>query len=163
MTQPDRPQVMDPAQNPTLLRQAAQTGANWFYWIAGLSMVNAVILACGGRISFIMGLSYTYFAVGFFSEFGQAGPALSLCGAAAISGIFALIGYQAVHLKLWAWVTGILLYVSDGVIYYLLEDYWSTGFHGLALFFIISGWSCMNRLKKLEGGSVRTSPQVNEN
>ena len=125
-------------------------------------MLNAVILACGGGVSFIMGLSYTYFAIGFFSEFGQAEPVLSLCGAAIISGFFTLIGYQAVHLQLWAWITGVLLYVLDGVIYYLLEDYWSTGFHGFALFFIISGWSCLNRLKKLEAGSVRTSPQATE-
>src|SRR5690349_21130602 len=34
-------------------------GANWFYWIAGLSLVNSAIFAFGGQVSFILGLSYT--------------------------------------------------------------------------------------------------------
>jgi hypothetical protein len=150
MTPPTSLSPADPVRDPAVLRAAAQSGAKWFYWIAALSMINAVILAWNGNISFIMGLSYTYFVLGFFSQFGPAGPALSLLAAAAISAIFALIGHQAFQLKHEAWIIGILLYAIDGGIYCLFGDYWSAAFHGVALFFIISGWGCLDRLKKLE-------------
>ena len=44
--------------DPVTLAQL-KNGANWFYWIAGLSLVNSAIFAFGGHVSFIAGLAYT--------------------------------------------------------------------------------------------------------
>ena len=41
-----------------------KSGANWFYWIAGLSLVNSAIYAFGGDISFILGLAATQMVEG---------------------------------------------------------------------------------------------------
>ena len=42
-----------------LLFQQGANGANWFYWIAGLSLINSVITLVGGKISFVLGLAVT--------------------------------------------------------------------------------------------------------
>ena len=33
-----------------------KSGANWFYWIAGLSLINSAIFVFGGNVNFIAGL-----------------------------------------------------------------------------------------------------------
>ena len=40
---------------------AGQSGANWFYWVAGLSIVNSIMQHLGGGVFFIMGLGVTSF------------------------------------------------------------------------------------------------------
>ena len=46
------------ADNDDLLRRA-KSGANWFYWIAGLSLINSIVFLFGGNLSFIAGLGIT--------------------------------------------------------------------------------------------------------
>src|SRR5438105_1901125 len=41
-----------------LLRQL-RSGANWFYWIAGLSLLNAVVSLAGATFSLALGLGIT--------------------------------------------------------------------------------------------------------
>ena len=36
-----------------------KSGADWFFWIAGLSIINSIILLAGGQWSFIVGLGIT--------------------------------------------------------------------------------------------------------
>src|SRR5215467_594743 len=70
--QPENPQAAGAAQpyltfggNADVASEAAicvartQSGANWFFWIAGLSLVNSVILMVGGKWSFLAGLGVT--------------------------------------------------------------------------------------------------------
>ena len=40
-------------------RSAFLSGANWFFWIAGLSLVNSLIILFSGEWSFIVGLGAT--------------------------------------------------------------------------------------------------------
>src|SRR5438477_10996020 len=52
-------------QNTQLLYQAmryktlARSGANWFYWIAALSLLNSIIFFTGSNFSFFVGLGLT--------------------------------------------------------------------------------------------------------
>ena len=41
------------------LERAVSGGASWFYWIAGLSLVNSAIVLFGGQWNFIVGLGVT--------------------------------------------------------------------------------------------------------
>ena len=34
-------------------------GANWFYWIAGLSVVNSIMFIAGANFQFVVGLGVT--------------------------------------------------------------------------------------------------------
>lgn len=38
------------------LQKRANSGAGWFFWIAGLSVVNSAISLLGGGWSFVLGL-----------------------------------------------------------------------------------------------------------
>lgn len=108
------------------------SGAQWFWWIAGLSLVNSVILHAGGTTSFVIGLGFTQFADGFFHS---TKPAAFVVDAIAL-GFFFGVGWFASKGHVWAFVTGIVLYVLDAVIYYFFEDWMPLAFHGLALFFM---------------------------
>ena len=105
---------------------AMRRGANWFYWIAGLSAVNSLIFALGGKVSFIIGLCYTQI-VDAFSDAAVAsgGPtflrALAMVFNIAIVGFFALVGYYANRSFKTAFMIGIAnptdyKYVPDGVV-----------------------------------------------
>src|SRR5574340_77246 len=53
-----------PRKRPDLMARHLN-GANWFYWIAGLSVVNSVIVLFGGAWYFLVGLGATQFVDGF--------------------------------------------------------------------------------------------------
>src|SRR5215207_8255302 len=54
--EPEQEQIA--ADNYELINRA-RGGANWFYWIAGLSVVNSLIFLFGGNLSFFAGLGVT--------------------------------------------------------------------------------------------------------
>src|SRR4051794_40879026 len=76
------PAVPDPAVAERLaleskiqsLVQQGRNGANWFYWIAGLSLVNSVILLTGGNTFFFIGLGVTMMADAIATVVGQRSP-----------------------------------------------------------------------------------------
>ena len=51
-------QSLDAAERDRLERRV-KSGANWFYWIAALSLVNSIIVMANGQWSFILGLGVT--------------------------------------------------------------------------------------------------------
>src|SRR5260370_34339484 len=42
-----------------MLLAQGRGGANWFFWIAALSLVNSAIIHLGGRTSVLVGLAHT--------------------------------------------------------------------------------------------------------
>src|SRR5437763_16327974 len=44
------------------LYQQGRNGSNWFYWVAGLSLVNSISLHTGGNVFFVVGLGVTLVA-----------------------------------------------------------------------------------------------------
>ena len=149
----------------TMTLGAGTSRANWFYWIAGLSFVNSVIVIFGGGWSFIVGLGATQIvdgvAVAIAEETGATAAMAAKVGAlvadAVISGIFALFGYHAGRRRNWAFVVGMVVYVVDGMLFLLVTDWFSVGFHGFALFCIWTGFAA-NR--KLVGITPSSAPQV---
>ncbi len=136
------------------LTRAFRSGANWFYWIAGLSMVNTVLHLFGSERSFIIGLGLTQlFDVGAVGATEHADGAVLLIvrGIAFfldlfIAGLFVLLGWQAGRRRSWAFVTGMVLYALDGLIFLLVQDWMSLGFHAFALFGILAGFSSLRKL-----------------
>lgn len=144
--------------------QALRSGANWFYWIAGLSIVNSLVQLFQGEWGFVIGLGITQAFDGFaasFSEGVEPNIALIIRGFALVMDIlvalvFVFFGWMAGKKKGWAFVTGMILYLLDGAIFLLVQDWLSIGFHGFALFCIFGGYSALKRLKEAEvkaGGS----------
>ena len=48
------------------------SGANWFYWIAGLSLVNTILLYTGSEWVFVVGLGVTQLIDGIAIEIARA-------------------------------------------------------------------------------------------
>lgn len=107
-------------------------GARWFWWIAGLSLINSVLIHSGSDTSFVIGLGFTLVADAIFQEMKFIAFAID---AVAIGMIFAL-GWFAGRGHVWAFITGIVLYTIDALIYVPMQSWMPVGFHVFALFFI---------------------------
>lgn len=164
-------QSVNTASQRDKLEQQHKNGANWFFWIAALSMVNSAILVFGGQWSFIVGLGATQLvdavvlvvAGELGGAAGIAAKVVALVVDAFIAGVFVFFGYFAHKRHAWAFVVGMALYVLDGLIFVLFSDWLSVGFHAFALFCIFGGFAANRGLAALSGSpeqSVRTPDPI---
>jgi hypothetical protein len=136
-----------------------KSGASWFYWIAGLSMINSIGYLFGAAFSFVIGLGFTQAVDELAVELGGRAPdgatAFRVAGAAVdllIAGLFVLFGWSAIRRRAWAFRVGIALYILDAVLFVLVKDYLAVGFHALALYGLFRGFYAHRRLAQLERG-----------
>lgn len=119
----------------------AKRGAHWFYWIAGLSLVNTIVALGGGQFHFVLGLGITEIADA--SQSPQArmiGCAIDLL----VLGFFVMCGYFAGKLQKWAFVMGMAFYLLDGGITLIGQDWIGVAFHVFVLIYIWKGFSQVN-------------------
>ena len=147
MADPAAPQPPQPGQpassNLSMASPAVQSGARWFWWIAGLSLVNTVFLHSGAGINFVIGLGVTLLSD---VAFASAKPIAFLIDAVAI-GFFALMGLLATRGKLAAFYVGLAVYALDALIYVRLQDWMPVAFHALAFYFIVRGAMALRALQ----------------
>lgn len=144
------------------LKTRASSGANWFYWIAGLSMVNSAIFIFGGNVHFLAGLGITELLDGLVEVSIQQGlPTIIKAVSIAIDIVavigFGLVGYFAGRFSRTAFILGIGVYVLDSVIVLLLEDFFMAAFHAFALFGIIRGYLACRAVKAFESAQPASS------
>jgi len=119
-----------PAASPLI-----QAGARWFWWIAGLSLVNVVMAQSGSQSHFVVGLAMTELAGAMFAQSQAVGFVID----ALVIGFFVLMGQQAQRGRLWAFYAGAALYVVDALIYASYRMWMPLAFHAVALYFIGKG------------------------
>ncbi len=170
------PGTPSPAVNPTTL-QLAQTrlrlegqirsGASWFYWIAGMSVINTVISMAGGGTSFVIGLGFTQVVSAVASILIKEGADPSLLNVLAfainlaISAVFVVFGIFARKPRRWAFIAGIAIYLLDAVVFLLAQDWMSLIFHAIALYGLYSGFRAIGRLEKFDqtvAGAIAGQP-----
>jgi hypothetical protein len=135
-----------------------KSGANWFYWIAGLSLVNSVIMLLGGSWSFIIGLGATQIvdalawivAEDLGSDVGLGLRIVAFGLDIIIAAVVAGFGLLARKRFKWAFVVGMGLYALDGLLFLWIQDYWSIGFHLFALYGLYQGVKALDQLVVLE-------------
>ena len=132
-----------------------RNGASWFYWLAGLSLVNSVIAVFGGEISFLFGLGFTQVADAIGAEVARQSPELATIArvvglgvAAAGAGLFALFGWLAHQKKQWAFVSGLVLYAMDALLALGVGAYLSLAFHAWVLLALFQGMQALARIRK---------------
>ncbi|HXZ31313.1 MAG TPA: hypothetical protein VEH30_03460 [Terriglobales bacterium] len=125
----------------------ARAGAKWFYWIAGLSMVNSIVVFTGGNLHFVVGLGITSFVDGLAKRVGGAGSVLDIIVNGFAAGVFILLGIFALKTQKWAFVVGMTLYGLDGLLLLRVKDYLGVGFHAFALYAIYSGYKSAKRVQ----------------
>jgi len=132
--------------------QLIRSGANWFIWIAGLSLVNSVLFAVGSNWSFFLGLGATQFVDAFGNEIitGTTGEVLALIVDVLIAGIFVGIALVARNGAQWSFIVGMVLVVLDALLLVWVTDWAAVAFHGLALYFMVRGFQASRRLAALQ-------------
>ena len=150
---PNSPQPA-PELSPDLVAQLKR-GASWFYWIAGLSLINSLIFVFGGSVSFIAGLAYTQIIDAIIDVSISQGASTSLHAVAIVLdlilvAIFALFGYYANKAINAVFIIGIIIYVIDGLLWLFLGSYFAAAFHAYALFMIIRGFMASMEINKLK-------------
>lgn len=132
---------------------AVKSGAGWFAMIAVLSLINSFIVLANGSLNFILGLGITKIvdSLTIYNEPGSVtlDKATGLSINLLITAIFLIFSYYAKRKKSWAFITGIIVYGLDGLIFLPVQDYLSFGFHLFALIFIFKGFSAMRILNKM--------------
>lgn len=129
-----------------------ERGISWFYWIAGLSLVNSVLWLTGAEWSFIIGLGATQMVDAIvlgLSEEMQLGNAIKYVAFGVdllIAGIYVLIGFLGLKRIKAVIIVGMVFYTLDGLIFLLVGDYLSIAFHGYALFCIFGGLKALKQL-----------------
>jgi MFS family permease len=123
-------------------------GANWFYWIAGLSALSSILLLIGSNFISAITLGSTQFLV----AIGQLIPEMAIAAVIAsvlILGVFVLLGYLSNKGHRWAYIIGIILFALDTLLQLWVQDFFGMAFHALALYFLIVGVIALYKLKKL--------------
>ncbi len=145
------------------LEAQGQNGANWFYWVAGLSLVNSVIAIVGGGIAFVVGMGVTEIVDVRAAVFAAERPDMatvakvgafgfSLIASAIVAGFGWLSNKRLIPI----FALGMLLYALDGVIFVLDQQWMCVAFHGFALF---SMWQGLNAYRQLSA-ILRTQPAL---
>ena len=87
----------------------AKASAKWFYWIAGLSVINSLVVISGGSFHFVVGLGITSVVDTMAKRLGSAGSVLDLLINGFIAGVFLLFGHFASKAQKWAFLSGMAL------------------------------------------------------
>lgn len=125
----------------------AKAGANWFYWIGCLSLINSAIVISGGSLHFVVGLGISSVVDAAAKRVGSAGTILDIVINSFVAGVFALFGMFAGKTQRWAFVVGMALYAADGVLLLSAKDYLSAGFHAYALWAIYRGFQAAQQIQ----------------
>lgn len=136
----------------------ARHGANWFYWVAGLSVVNSLIRLLQGDVHFVIGLAATQIVDIIAAGIAQNKPEAAHVVRGVAFGIGLIV---ALIVMLFGWLSrkgflsvyalGMLLYLLDGLIFvFLMKDWISAGFHAYALYGMWGGFNARRQLKALE-------------
>ncbi len=146
------------------LQTAIRTGANWFWWVAGLSLVNSAIALAGGQLHFVVGLGVTLIAdllaQGAAQQNANVATLVKLIVFAFDVLVAALVfgtGWLARKRYIAAFVLGMFCYTLDGLIFVLFQDWLSVAFHGLALFGMWKGLQACLQWRKLKRTVLQTA------
>ena len=147
------------------LEHQLKSGANWFFWIAGLSVVNSLITMfsdSGGGFVIGLGITQIIDAIGVMlsEEIGSAGRIAALMLNIIPVGVFVVFGVFAGRRQLWAFIVGLVIYGLDGLLFLLVRDWWSIGFHTFALVCVYGGFKACRRLGEMVTSSEITSDGV---
>ena len=135
------------------LEAHVKRGANWFYWIAALSVVNSAAFLLGANFHFLAGLGITELFDGLSEALIFNGAPDFVRAIAVVFDLFvvigfALAGYWANKLVAPVFLIGIVLYFFDGLLALAFSDVFMSLFHAFALYQLIRGYMAVRELKK---------------
>jgi hypothetical protein len=131
-----------------------RSGANWFYWIAGLTIVTSIISFGGGNWRFLISLGTTQVidqvADAFSAELGAAPKVIALVFDVILAAVFVVFGVLANKKFLWAYILGMAVFVFDGLVSLLVEDWIGVIAHVVVVIFMVPGFMAGRKLVEIE-------------
>lgn len=124
---------------------AIRTSGNWFYWIAGLSLVNTLGALFNSSFNFVIGLGITQLLDAALVEFGSIAAMIVVPVNIAIAGVYCVFGYFSCRFAKWAFVVGLIFYGLDTLLFLLVKEWFGLAFHVFALFSIYRGLKLLNQ------------------
>jgi hypothetical protein len=152
------------------LEIATQRGTNWFYWIAGLTLVNTIISLVGGGISFSVALAFTQFLDAIGKGLGDPTRYVLIVADLIIVAVFVGFGILGGKGQTWATLTGTILYMFDGLLLVGLVVLGRMGgggggvpilgfiIHGLAIYYLSQGLIASRKLAAFRANRDRPGP-----
>jgi hypothetical protein len=130
------------------LEQQKKSGAAWFLWVAALSIINTLFTVTGTDFQFILGLGVTQIVDALFSASPTAvriiGFVIDCFFAAAFLGVW----WMARRYN-WAFITGMMVYAADALIFLFVQEWVGLGFHVFALVGMFAGLKAAIKLAEL--------------
>ncbi len=138
---------------------ARNSGANWFFWIVGLSVINTLISLTGTDWGFSLGVAATQVA-DFLAYDGKSalGRVFALGFDVLVFGFYAFCGIQAMRGATWAFVLGLVFFALDTLLMLLMQQWIGLLLHGWAIFSIFTGLIANTNLKKLQLAQANDAP-----
>lgn len=126
----------------------ARNGARWFYWIAGLTVLNSIVAVMGTSFMMLFGMTSTLVATYVGINIGGNALVIGVAISVLVALAFVGFGWMAQRGAAWAFVTGIVLYALDGVVTVYIHDWLAAIAHAFAIGIIIGGFLASQRLRK---------------
>lgn len=124
------------------VRSAARMriAASWFYWIAGLSVLNAILSATQSGWVSLFGLGIVTQVFGAWGRNAGVSPAVVLALGVLVASVFVVFGIFANKGQSWAFLVGMVLYGLDALLF-IPGGYWlSIAFHAYVLYRLFTGF-----------------------
>jgi hypothetical protein len=143
-----------PSQDNPQLERRVRSAARWFFWIAGLSLVNTFSASSSGGVVFVIGLGVTQLIDGFARQLSQNGTAIALAINVIAAGLFVALGLFAWKRHSWSFIVGMVLYALDALIFLIAGMWLGLAFHVFVIFWMYQGLRANMQLKAAKQGLV---------
>jgi hypothetical protein len=147
----------EPLQGNPALETKFRKGIGWFFWIAGLSLVNTISFLSGANIAFVIGLGATQVVDALTGALAtrmvESATLIRVIGVAinlVIAGLFVLFGFLGRKRNRGMIIAGMVLYLADAVLMAVFKDFLAVAFHAIALGAIWGGLKALNQLGALD-------------
>jgi len=115
-TSPPTPDELVRGRTVQRLTRQMLGGANWFFWIAGLSMLNSILGLLQIDLGFTLGLWATQFFDAWGMKVGGPGPVIAMTFDVTVVGLLMVVGILARQSQGWIFVLGLGLYLLDAML-----------------------------------------------
>lgn len=131
--------ILDDDSARHVTRTSVLHGADWFLWLAILSVINSLIVYFYNTPNSPLALGVTQWLDGTHAGIKSAMSSGALVINILIAGVLAMFGLMARRGSDLAFVLGIFLYVIDAMLIIGVRDFFGFGVHLIALFFLVKG------------------------
>ena len=130
------------------LRHRVRSGADWFYWLAALSLGNSLWSFFNADVQFFFGLGVTMVADQMMAQGGSGWKLAGLGIGMFVSACFALGGYLA-RRNAFVYGVGVLLYTLDAALLVVVQAWLHVAVHAYVLYRLVNGFLAYRALARM--------------